>query len=277
MKAKAGVIKTCPQCGVEFRRPPWQAGSKFCGMACRRAHYAAREKVCEECGKAYAGSALSGWPERTAGKRFCSKGCMGLAQRRRIVWQCRDCGREEMRTPGAARRYQRCGPCGAAYRGELSRGRPLAHVVDPVVRERWLRSQRSPERRERVSRMLTGRARVTELTRRDSPRHAMALHIAVKSPAGVTYLVDNVAAFVRSHPELFDREDVVDRSPRAGSYRSRAAAGLRTLQSVAATRLSWKGWTLAFGCRDELGRRPLAAGDAVAETINQGSTDEDTK
>lgn len=258
MNVKLPVIKRCAHCGAEFRPPSWKPRAKFCGLACRRAHHAARERVCETCGKAYAGSALSGWPKRTTGKRFCSRACRGLAQRRRVVWRCRDCGREEMRTPGEARRHERCAACGAAYRGEQLKRRPMAHVVDPVVRERWLRSQRSPERRERISQIQTGRARMTELTRRDSPRHAMALHIAVKSPAGVTYRVDNVSAFVRGHAELFAPEDVVDRRRGDGGYWSRAAAGLRRLQCVAHTRLSWKGWTLTFGCQDELGRQAVS-------------------
>ena len=259
MNVKPPVIKICAHCGAEFRRPAWQAVIKFCGAACRRAHFAAPERVCETCGKAYAGSALNGWRESRTAKRFCSRACKGVAQRRRVLWRCRDCGREEMRKPSVARSHERCEACGAAFRGEQLKRRPLAHVVDPVVRERWLRSQRSPERRERIRQRQTGRARVTELTRLDSPRHAAALHIAVKSPAGVTYLVDNVAAFVRGHPELFAPEDVVNRRPPGTGYKSRASCGLCRLQSVAGTRLSWKGWTLTFGCQDELGRQAVNA------------------
>ena len=180
-----------------------------------------------------------------------------------------------MRPAHEARRHERCRPCAEVYLGAQLRARPRAHVVDPVVRERWLKTQQAPERRERMRELMTGRDMVTELTRRGSPRHFKALHITVRSPDGVPYRVDNVAAFVRGHPELFSPEDVVSRDPRRGWYRSRAAAGLRRLQSASGTSASWKGWTLTFGCQDEFGRRPLAAVDA--ETINQGSTDEDTK
>lgn len=195
--------------------------------------------------------------------------------KRRVLWRCRDCGCEEMRPPWEARRYERCRPCAAVYLGAQLRERRPPHLTDPVAWERWLKGQQAPERRERMRELMTGREQVTELTRRGSPRHFRALHITVRSPAGVPYRVDNVAAFVRGHPELFSPEDVVSRDPRPGWYRSRAAAGLRRLQSASGTAGSWKGWTLTFGCQDELGRRPLAAGDAGAETINQGATDED--
>ena len=260
MNRKEPVIKNCPQCGVEFRRPPSQAYTKFCGAACWWAHHAAKEKVCQQCGKTYG----KGGPRRTrgTGEKFCSQACRGLALRRRVEHRCRDCGRVQLRIASDAKRYLRCAECGAAYRAARLRGRPLPHVTDPVARERWLRTMRSPEHRECLSEALTGHLKGTEKTRRGSARHIRALHFWVKTPAGVPYQVDNLSEFVRSHLELFDPEDVVNRSRVRASYQSRATAGLGKLQAVVGTRLSWKGWTLAFGCRDELGRQALSVEEA---------------
>ena len=122
----------------------------------------------------------------------------------------------------------------------------VPHVVDPLVHRKWLEAVQSPQHRERLSKRLTGQVKDTDLTRRNSPRHARALHLTVRSPAGVPYLVDNLSAFVRAHPELFDPEDVVNRSRKRASYQSRATAGLRKLRAIVGTRLSWKGWTLAY-------------------------------
>jgi hypothetical protein len=257
MCMKTGVVKTCPQCGVEFRRPPSQAGTKFCGAACWQAHRAAKEKICQHCGKAY--RADGDGPNRGTGDKYCSRECAGLSKRRRMEFRCCDCGRVELRRPSLAQRYLRCAACGAAHRVERQKGKPLPCMGDPASREKWLKALQSPEHRERQSEILSGRVKQTELTRRGSPRHAMALHFRVRSPAGVTYQVDNLSEFVRSNPGLFDPEDVVNRYQKPASYASRATNGLRKLRAVVGTRLSWKGWTLALGCDDELWRRPPTA------------------
>jgi hypothetical protein len=259
VNVKPPIIKTCPQCGREFRRPPSQAKAKFCGAACWYAHHAAKEKVCQQCGKVFRRNGRT----RGTGGKFCSKACGGLALRRRVEWRCADCGRVEVRTPFAAGKYLRCAECGAAYRAARLKGKPLPHVVDPLVREKWLEAVRTPEYRERIREVMTGREMATEITRRGSARHFKALHFTVRTPAGVPYRVDNLAEFVRSHPHLFDPADVVDRSRVRASYQSRATAGLAKLRAVVGTRLSWKGWTLAFGCQDELGRRAMAVGEAA--------------
>ena len=122
-----------------------------------------------------------------------------------------------------------------------------------------MQALRTPEHRERMREMVTGREMQTEITRRGSPRHFKALHLTLRTPAGVPYRVDNLCEFVRSHPHLFDPADVVNRSRMRASYQSRATAGLGKLQTASGRALSWKGWTLTFGCTDELGRRALSA------------------
>jgi hypothetical protein len=134
----------------------------------------------------------------------------------------------------------------------------VPHFLDPLVREKRLRGLRAPERVERMRELMIGRPRASELTRRGSVRHYKALHFSVKSPAGLTYQVDNLSEFVRSHPHLFDPADVINRSRMRASYQCRATQGLRKLRAVAGTRLSWKGWTLTFGCQDELGRQAVS-------------------
>ena len=42
---------------------------------------------------------------------------------------------------------------------------------------------------------------------------------------------------------------------------------LRSLRVRVATRLSWKGWTLTFGCDDELGRRTEYAYDDQGRVV----------
>ena len=257
MHIKPPVIKICAHCGAEFRRPPSLARTKFCGMACYRAHYATKEKVCQQCGKTY----RRGGPRRCtgAGGMFCSKECQALAARRRVEFRCKDCGRVEMRRPNEVRRFLRCGECGAAYRAARLKGQPLPSVTDPVAREKWLKAMRAPEYRERLRELVTGRLMLTEITRRGSPRHFKALHFTVRTPAGVPYPVDNLCEFVRSHSHLFDAADVVNRSRHRSSYQSRATVGLGKLQAATRTALSWKGWTLTFGYRDELGRQAVSA------------------
>lgn len=261
MHVKPPVIKICLQCGEEFRRPPSQAGTKFCGAACWYAHHAAKEKTCQRCGKIFRVHDET----RGTGEKYCSKECSSQALQRRVEWRCRDCGRVEQRLPNVARRYLRCAECGAAYRAARLKGKPLPHVVDPVARENWLKALQAPEHRERISAQMMGRVMATDLTRRGSARHFKALHFTVRTPAGVPYRVDNLSEFVRSHPHLFDPADVVNRSRMRASYQSRATAGLRRLQAVVGTRLSWKGWTLTFGCADELGRRAVSGVEARVE------------
>lgn len=254
MHIKDPVIKTCGHCGMEFRRPPSLARTKFCGAACWLAHHATKERVCQHCGKIFRRHGPG--RNRGTGAKFCSKACSAHALRRFVEFRCQDCGRVEVRRGGKAR-YVRCGQCGAAYRAARLRGKPLPHVIDPTVREKWLIAQRTPERRQQMSELMTGREMTTEKTRRGSVRHFKALHFCVRSPAGVVYRVDNLSEFVRSNPQLFDPADVVNRSPHPASYQSRASAGLRKLQAVVGTRLSWKGWTLTFGWQDEIGRQQL--------------------
>jgi hypothetical protein len=167
---------------------------------------------------------------------------------------CAQCGAGFHRPPSkAGARF--CGmACVLAYRATQLRGKPVPQFLDPLAREKWLVALRTPERRRRMSELLTGRARATDKTRRGSAWHYKALHFTVKSPAGVSYRVDNLSEFVRSHVVLFDPADVVDRSRTRATYACRATVGLRSLRSRVGTRLSWKGWTLAFGCQDELGR-----------------------
>ena len=256
MHVKPPVIKKCPQCGAEFRRPPSLARTKFCGLACYQAHYAAKDKACQQCGKTY----RRGGPKRCTGTggKFCSKECQALAQRRRVEWRCRDCGRVELRAPSHAKANKRCGECGAAYQLVRRKGLPLPPAVDPVAREKWLQALRTPEHRERMREMVTGREMLTEITRRGSPRHFKALHFTVRTPAGVPYQVDNLCEFIRSHAHLFDPADVVNRSRHRSSYQSRATVGLGKLQTASGRSLSWKGWTLTFGCADELGRQAVS-------------------
>jgi len=174
---------------------------------------------------------------------------------------CEQCGAGFYRPPSrSVGRF--CGwECVLAYRATVLKGRPVPQFFDPGVEGKRLEGVRSPERRARMREIQTGRTRTSEMTRRGSARHGRAIHFTVKSPAGVSYVVDNLAEFVRSHAALFDPADVVDRSRTRATYACRATVGLRSLQSRVGTRLSWKGWTLAFGCKDEL--RPVAVGVEV--------------
>ena len=218
------------------------------------------EWVCQRCGKPFRRSA----PNRNggAGPKYCSQACSASAHRRRVEFRCKDCGRVELRKPSLAQ-HERCWKCAVAHRTAGMKAKPLMHRLDPVARENWLKGQRAPERRERVREWMTGRVMETEKTRRGSARHCKALHFTVRTPAGVPYQVDNLCEFVRTHPDLFDPEDLRNYLRDRAGYQSRATEGLRKLRAVAGTRLSWKGWTLTFGCQDELGRQALGAEEAI--------------
>ena len=220
----------------------------------------AMQRVCQHCGKAFrrTGQSCNGG----AGPKYCSRACSGLAHRRRVEFRCRDCGRVELRVRSVALR-ERCWACAVAHLSAELKARPLLQRLDPVAQERWLEAQRSPERREQLRKRMTGRVMHTEKTRRGSARHCRALHFTVKSPAGVSYRVDNLAEFVRTHSDLFLPEDVKNGMSGRAGYHSRATRGLGSLRVVVGTKLSWKGWTLAFGCLDELGRQALGAEEAV--------------
>ena len=213
-----------------------------------------KELVCQHCGKAFRGSARK--RNGSTGRKYCSAECIALARRRRVEFRCKDCGRVELRVPSEAQ-HERCWACAMAYNAAKLREKPLVQRLDPLALAKWLEWQRSPERRERLREVMTGRAKATEKTRRGSARHCRALHCTVRTPAGVPHRVDNLSEFVRTHPDLFDPEDVVNRLRGRAGYQSRATRGLARLQSESDTRLSWKGWTVTFGCADELGRQAV--------------------
>jgi hypothetical protein len=168
----------------------------------------------------------------------------------------------ELRVPSEAQ-HERCWACAVAYNAARLREKSLVQRLDPVALAKWLEGQRSPERRERLRQVLTGRAKATEKTRRGSARHCRALHCTVRTPAGVPHRVDNLSEFVRTHPDLFAPEDVVNQLRGRAGYQSRATRGLARLQSESDTRLSWKGWTVTFGCQDELGRQALSGEEVI--------------
>jgi hypothetical protein len=264
MNKKPPLIKTCPQCGREFSRPPSMDRIKFCGMKCSLQYHAIKPKICQQCGRTF----QRGNIDRSSGtgKKFCSSECRGKAAQRRVEFRCADCGNVMLVTPSYVKAHTLCKKCAFVRTKTRYAGKPMLHVTNPDVREAWLRAITSKECRAKISNRLIGRIADTEITRKNSPKHCMALHFSVRSPAGVTYRVDNLCAFVRNNPDLFDAADVVNRSRTRSSYASRATSGLRHLQSRVGTRLSWKGWTLTFGIRDELNRRPIQ--DDCAAPVN---------
>lgn len=102
--------------------------------------------------------------------------------------------------------------------------------------------------RNKASLLLAGVRKTTVLTARGMPEHPKARHISVCSPTRRVYQIDNIAEFVRAHPDLFDPADTVEKSShvgRNGTVRTyRAAQGISSLCRKVNTRLSWKGWTL---------------------------------
>jgi hypothetical protein len=76
-------------------------------------------------------------------------------------------------------------------------------------------------------------------------QHHMAFACEFRSPTNVVWYVKNVRHFVRTHPELFDPEDVIMKKQKSSKYYyCNAASGLGKLTGRTRPRGSWKGWTL---------------------------------
>lgn len=76
------------------------------------------------------------------------------------------------------------------------------------------------------------------------PQHHAAIVCELRSPTNVVWYVKNVRHFVRTHPELFDPEDLIIKKYKSGASNCNAVAGFLSLTAIKRPRGSWKGWTL---------------------------------
>lgn len=121
---------------------------------------------------------------------------------------------------GASFTYRKSKYCSPACGLAAQREHLAANIPPP---EMWARRQESP------------------LTRR-GPQHHTGRDWHLRAPDGRQYSFRNLSHFVRSHPDLFAPEDILE----TGRGGSNATAGLRALRPTPRCRaLSWKGWTWA--------------------------------
>lgn len=67
---------------------------------------------------------------------------------------------------------------------------------------------------------------------------------SICDPSGEVHEFSNLAHFVRTHPDLFDPDDLVNRTGRPTSYICRATVGLGQLRPEKKMKVNqWKGWT----------------------------------
>lgn len=95
----------------------------------------------------------------------------------------------------------------------------------------------SPERSQRASAGQRGKVMGGAGAR--GPKHYFARSFALRSPDGVVYRGRNIIDFVRTHPELFEADDLRER---AGTCRA-AKCLSRLRPTVKSPASSWKGWT----------------------------------
>jgi hypothetical protein len=76
------------------------------------------------------------------------------------------------------------------------------------------------------------------------PQHHKSIVCELRSPTGIVWYVKNVRHFIRTHPELFNPEDLIINKYKDGSVRCKAISGLAKLTARTRPAGSWKGWTL---------------------------------
>jgi hypothetical protein len=81
-----------------------------------------------------------------------------------------------------------------------------------------------------------------EPKRAKGPQHFGAVACEFRSPTDVVWRVKNISHFIRTHPELFNPEDLIIKKTKKG--KSRALAGLLSITARTKPNGSWKGWTL---------------------------------
>ena len=101
----------------------------------------------------------------------------------------------------------------------------------------------SPEAREKIRLAHSGRT-CTEPKRAKGPQHCGSIVCELRSSTNVVWYVKNVRHFVRTHPELFNPEDLIMKKYKSGSSNCNAVAGLLSLTAIKRPVGSWKGWTL---------------------------------
>lgn len=85
-KSDAGYLRQCQGCGNTWKARFPKA--KFCSDRCQHIFYGTRKSLpCSQCGAQFDCTATAA----TAGRQFCSQGCM-LAARRRPAKPCLECG-----------------------------------------------------------------------------------------------------------------------------------------------------------------------------------------
>jgi len=104
---------------------------------------------------------------------------------------------------------------------------------------------------------LRERVRTAEGVRADES-NINGLKGALRDDRGRLWQFKNLSHFVRTHRDLFDEFDTVERPQKKGGFTKtcRAIKGLSTLFAIKHTRGSWKGWTAVSGI--ELGEDLMA-------------------
>lgn len=96
----------------------------------------------------------------------------------------------------------------------------------------------TPETKEKMRLALLGKP-CTSPKSAKGPQHFRSVACEFRSPTNVVWYVKNISHFIRTHPELFNPEDLIIKK-----YKSRALAGLLSLTARKRPNGSWKGWTL---------------------------------
>ncbi len=219
----------CPVCGKDY------AGRNrtFCSLACRNVDAAARAAprgACQRCGKELP----------RFNKLYCSKECELAATGR----SCMVCGK---RMPPNNHKYcsmecrkiqpKICPVCGKTYRS------PYATCGAECATER---KKLDPDWDDKMQRYIRSALSALAQSPYTAPGELnyKAKHWILQAPDGAVYEIDNLAHFIREHPDLFPP-----------SERERAMKGLCGLKASALGKtkrrnLTWFGWRL-LGFREQ--------------------------
>jgi hypothetical protein len=147
----------------------------------------------------------------------------------------------------------------------------------PETREKISAANRAkklaPAHKEKISLAMAGRKHTLERIEKirlvlkskplKGPQHPQAIVCEFRSPTNVVWHVKNITHFVRTHPELFNPEDLIIKKKK-----SLAISGLLSLTARTRPTGSWKGWTLVSKIENYINKGEDLLGRVLVEDIN---------
>lgn len=203
------ILKTCPQCGRQWREKPSHGWRKYCCMECMAAAMRTGATYkCDGCGVVKRYNPKQGKP------RLCFKCCRTDAA--------------YLKNQSEANRRNNHSP--QRFQTEESEAKRLAMIRSDGFRKRLSEVKKGVPQKGRASRF--------------NPQHVKAVECFFRDPTGRIHYCKNISRFVAMNKGFFDPEDVKQRpwAKNSKSYQCNATQGLGMVYR--GRRGSWKGWCL---------------------------------